>query len=375
MKPFHILLLSVGSLIGQNVLDCLAKRRSKVRITGLNSESRNPRSFMCDRAYRSPLSASGGFKDFIMEIVKKEKPDMIMPGRDADVLLLAELSELSEDMRKRIPGGSLNAARIINDKWESYKFAVRNGLNFAPSLLPDYSKPREILSWACSVGYPVLAKPLHGFGSNGVRIIYEEDELNRLIEKREDGMILQKILGPGSSWARTVKKIKEEMGSGVPLFTSLPDDRQYSSEMVINPDGSTGKIMTCKNLMVMGKCEEAEIWDDPDLIRTSENYASAIAKEGWRGMFNLQCRKTESGFHAFEMNGRLSGSASSRGLLGYDEMRELIKAFYDLDIGPDPRYGERKNGIVFRSHKDFYTEPDDIDRLDEQGVWQKNDPE
>ena len=375
MKPFHVLLLSVGSLIGQNVLDCLANRRSKVRITGLNSESRNPRSFMCDRAYKSPLSASDGYKEYIIEIVKKEKPDMIMPGRDADVLLLAELSELSEDMRKRIPGGSLNAARIIGDKWESYNFAVRYGLNFAPTLLPDHSKPREIIDWAQSVGYPVLAKPLHGFGSNGVRIIYEEGELIRLIEKKEGGLILQKILGPGSSWAVSVKKIKEDMGSGVPLFTCLADDNQYSSEMVIKPDGSLGKIMTCKNLMIMGKCEEAEICDDPDLLMISQNYACSIAKEGWRGMFNLQCRKTESGFHAFEMNGRLSGSASARGWLGYDEMRELIKAFYDFDIGPDPRYMEKKNGIVFRSHKDLYTEKVNIDSLNEDGLWQEKDPE
>jgi carbamoyl-phosphate synthase large subunit len=373
MKNFHILLLSAGSLLGQNILDCLENRRSKIRITGLNSESRNPRIFMCDKAYKAPLSTSDGFRDFVMEIVNREKPDLIMPGRDADVLLLAELAESSSDMRRRIPGGSLKAAKIINNKWESYRFAVKHGLKFAPSLLPDHSKPQEIIDWVRMVGLPVLVKPLQGFGSNGVRIIYEEDELNRLIEKGEDGLLLQKILGPGSNWQREVKKIKENMDSGVPLFTCLADDNQYSSEMVINPDGSLGEIMTCKNLMVMGRCEEAEIFDDPDLIRTSENFAAAIAEEGWRGMFNLQCRKTDSGFCGFEMNGRLSGSASARGWLGYDEMRDLIRAFYDLDIGTDPRYMKKKRGIIFRSHADFYTMEDDIKDLNEHGVWIKKD--
>ncbi len=374
MEYFHILLLSAGSLLGQNILDCLENRRSKLRITGLNSESRNPRIFMCDKAYKAPLSTSDGFKDFVIEIVNREKPDLIMPGRDADVLLLAELAELSSEMRKRIPGGSLNAARIINDKWESYRFAVKYGLNFAPSLLPDHSNPKGVIDWARNVGFPVLVKPLQGFGSNGVRIIYEEDELSRLIEKGEDGLILQKILGPGSNWHREAKKIKENMGFGVPLFTCLADDNQYSSEMVIDPDGSLGEIMTCKNLMVMGRCEEAEICDDPDLIRTSENFAASIAKEGWRGMFNLQCRKTDSGFYGFEMNGRLSGSASARGWLGYDEMRELIKAFYDLDIGTDARYIKKDRGIIFRSHADFYTKKDDIKELNERGVWIKSAP-
>ncbi len=75
-----------------------------------------------------------------------------------------------------------------------------------------------MIDWARNVGFPVLVKPLQGFGSNGVRIIYEEDELSRLIEKGEDGLILQKILGPGSNWHREAKKIKENMGFGVPLF-------------------------------------------------------------------------------------------------------------------------------------------------------------
>ena len=374
MTPFHILLLSAGSLLGQNILDSLENRRHLVQITGINSEARNPRIYRCDKAYLSPLLKSDDFKNFITEMIKKERPDMILPGRDADTLLLAELSEGSADLRRLIPGGSLNAALIMNDKWESYKFAMKYGLNFAPSILPAPSDRAGIAHWAASVGYPILAKPLQGFGSNGVRIICDEYEIEKLINSGTEGLLLQKIMGHSEKWLDMIKKTRDETGSGTPFFSYLPDKDQYSAQAIIHPDGTVGKILACKNIMVIGRCEEAEVCSDPDLIRTTENFAAAIAKEGWRGMFNLQCRKTDSGFCAFEMNGRMSGSTSARGWLGFDEIRELIKAFYGRDIGADDRYHETIEGIVFRSLTDQFTRKDDIKELNERGVWIKSAP-
>lgn len=374
MGPFHILMLSAGSLLGQNVLDNLENRRSRVRITGLNSEVSNPRIFRCDKVYKSPLLNSDNFEDFITEIVKKEQPDMILPGRDADVLLLAGLAEKYSDMKRLIPGGSLKAAQIMDNKWESHLFAARYGLPFAPSFLPAGREPVEVINWACNFGFPILAKPLGGFGSLGVKIICDVNQLIVFLNKGTDGMLLQKILGPGDKWSQNIKTIRAGADSGIPLFTYLTDENQYASQTIIYPDGTLGRIFASRNLMVIGRCERSEICNDADFIKTTEKFAASIADEGWRGMFNLQCRKTESGYYGFEMNGRMSGGTSARGWLGYDEIRELIKGFYGLDIGRDDRYPDKSSGIVFRSLTDYFTKDEDIRKLENDGVWIKPPP-
>ena len=54
------------------------------------------------------------------------------------------------------------------------------------------------------------------------------------------------------------------------------------------------------------------------------------------------------------MSGRMTGSTSARGYLGYDEIRILIKEFYGIDIGKDSRYKRDNAGVVYRSLTDYY---------------------
>ena len=43
--------------------------------------------------------------------------------------------------------------------------------------------------------------------------------------------------------------------------------------------------------MVLGRCEKSELWIDPAFTELTRKYAEAIADKGWRGVFNLQCRR------------------------------------------------------------------------------------
>lgn len=368
---FHILILSVGSLLGQNILDALDGRRTKFRVTGIDNSSENPRVFRCDKAYKAPLTQSSGFIEFLRHIIGKEKPDMILPGRDHDVLALAELAYSVPEMQKLIPVGTVEAIRIMNDKGLSYGFAREYNLPFANSIILKYDKLDEARAWARRCGFPLLAKPQEGFGSLGIRIICDETQLEAFLSSNSEKFLLQEILGVEDEYYRLIEKFRIEVDTGVPLFFHMPDENQFAGQTVIRPDGSVGEIFTSRSLMVLGRCERAVRWDDPVFLATTRAYAEAISDCGWRGMFNLQCRRTVNGYIGNEMSGRMTGSTSARGWLGYDEIRQLILEFYKLDIGPDDRYSKDAKGTVYRALTDYFVLENNQQVLNKQGIWKQ----
>ncbi len=54
MPRLRLLILSVGSLLGQNVLDALEGRRERVHVIGASLAADNARLFRCDTAYLTP---------------------------------------------------------------------------------------------------------------------------------------------------------------------------------------------------------------------------------------------------------------------------------------------------------------------------------
>ena len=125
MKDLRLMMLSAGSLVGQNILDSLEGRRHRLRIIGLNSLPHNPRVFRCDRAYLVPSANSPEFESRLADIIGKEDPDLILPGRDDDILTLIRLRQCRPEWKKKIPMGSLEAAEIMDDKSRSAEFAKK----------------------------------------------------------------------------------------------------------------------------------------------------------------------------------------------------------------------------------------------------------
>jgi len=336
-KSFHIMILSIGSLLGQNILDSLETRRDKVWVTGLNSIADNPRNFRCDKVYLSPKAQDPDFEDFLVNVITKENPDMILPGRDLDIVKLAEFSLQHPEFKSKIPAGSLEAAQIMDDKGLSYEFAKKFDLPFAESLLPETQTNEQIMSWINEQGYPILAKPREGFGSGGIRILCNSDHVQSFLNQYPKGYVFQKLMGISEDNLRKIDTFYKEIEAGIPFFFHLPDHNQYAAQTMILPDGSIGEIITFLSLMVLGRCEQSQRFEDPDFTRTMLKYAQAMSSIGWRGMFNLQCRKTDKGYIGIEMNGRMSGSTSARSLMGFDDLRMMISAFYNVDIGLDRR--------------------------------------
>src|SRR5687768_7104113 len=93
MNRIRLLLLSGGSLVGQNILDALADRRQAVHLIATNSVPDDAPLFSCDKVYLSPTTTGDpqGFERLVREIIATEQPDLVIPCRDDDTVFLAGL--------------------------------------------------------------------------------------------------------------------------------------------------------------------------------------------------------------------------------------------------------------------------------------------
>lgn len=162
-----MLIMSGGSLVGQNVLDALADRRAGVKLVATNSVATDISLFDFDAAYLVPptLDDPPAFETRFLDILAEEDPHLVVPCRDDDVVFLADQRERRPELADRLLCGDSDAARATCDKVASWRFARDNGLPFAPS----------------------LAKPRRGYASRGVFLVVDEVQLSPVAACRAPG--------------------------------------------------------------------------------------------------------------------------------------------------------------------------------------------
>lgn len=326
LKTFKILQLSVGSLLGQVMLDVLEARRESVTVIGLNSVAEVPANFRCDRVYLAPETAhQQAYLPYFEKILHQEQPDLILPGRDEDVCFLAHFRANHPQWESVIPCGDPVLAEKIIDKYETFLWSQQQGLAFAESLLYQSKDTATLERFVKQTGFPVLAKPRQGFGSKGVFFLQSMAAIEQMATANGD-LFLQEYLGDPSFLAPYFEIYHQAM----PLFFQIPETQQFAAQGLIAPDGKIGAVFCSQSTMVMGRTERFCTYTNPDLEQLFLHYAQALRDSGWRGSVNVQAKphaKTGQ-WKAFELNLRMSGGTACRLNLGFDEMHNLLQAFY-----------------------------------------------
>jgi hypothetical protein len=315
-----ILVTGAGSLVAKCLLDALEGRRDRLRLIGFNSMADAPGLHRFDRVVIGPATADPQFTAAFRRLVEEERPALIIPGRDADVVRLAELAAVDPSLRPILPGGPPDLARMMNDKALTARFSFSHHLPFVATVCTD--DPNAEAAAAALVrsqGFPLIAKPRAGFGSHGVRILHQPGQLARALTWA--GMVIQPYLDPPP--LPTL-----DPADGTPLFFQVPEDRLYGVQSLIEPDGSLGPSLAFRSRMVLGRCEQLLRVEDPLLLALGRRFATWVAEAGWRGPFNVQAKRDAAGhWRAIELNGRFSGGTSARRFLGLDEVALVVNAW------------------------------------------------
>lgn len=312
----RLLVTSAGSLVGDAILRCLDDLRPRLTVIGVNSIAA-PAAFGCDLLFRVPPTADrAGYTAALGAVLEREAPDLVLAGRDEDVPVLAALAAAPGAFpRTAFPLPPPGLAPVFADKAATCDFAVRHGLPFAPTAT-GIEGARELAS---GHGFPLIAKPRSGAGSQGVLLLRDMAELERAAAGA--GLIVQPFLAPqgiGGDWSAPLRP------GAMPWFHGLTD-LETTAELLITPEGRVEDPCCDRGVTAPPLRCAVELIADEAVSAVGRAWGEALAAAGHRGPVNIQGKRLPDGrFVPYEIAARFGGTAVARALLGRNLVRDLV---------------------------------------------------
>jgi carbamoyl-phosphate synthase large subunit len=263
----------------------------EVRVVGTDMAERSVGRHLCDAFHLVPTGSAPKFGDAMLEVVRKEDVEAILPQSSFDLLGLAEAKERFDGVAVLV--SSPEAIRRCNDKAESYAFLQQIGVEG-----PEWRRVRgvdAVVQAAAELGYPdrdVCMKPVFSSGSRGFRILSASaDRQEQLLSNR-----------PGVAAAMQLEELAEVLpreGGPELLVMELATGR----ERTIDGIASRGEILLghpkTREAVRAGLAMYFETLDDAALMDVA---GRIVAQLGLDHFFNIQL----VGDHVIEINPRIS---------------------------------------------------------------------
>ena len=168
---------------------CRSLKEEGLEVCLVNS---NPATIMTDKkiadqVYIEPLTV-----DVLEKIIKKEKPDSILPtlGGQAGLNLGMELAESGflESQGVKLIGTTAQTIKKAEDRLEFKETMEKIGEPVAPSLVVE--DVQSGIEFTNTIGYPVVLRPAYTLGGSGGGIAHNEQELTDILE---NGLRLSRV--------------------------------------------------------------------------------------------------------------------------------------------------------------------------------------
>ncbi len=149
-----------------------------------DADARAPFVRMADEAVHigpSPAAESYLVADKIIAACKQTGAEAVHPGYG----FLSERTSFAEALAKEgieFIGPPVNAIAAMGDKIESKKLAAEAGVNTVPGSDGEVATTADALMWANRIGYPVMMKASAGGGGKGMRLAYNDQDVEEGFE-------------------------------------------------------------------------------------------------------------------------------------------------------------------------------------------------
>jgi len=241
--------------------------------------------------YPSPYRDPGGFQEFLVDFVRRERVDVVVPVSDVTTSSIC----LRQDVLRphtAIAAPTLEAFDCMTDKSRALEAAALSGIPIPRTLIAEGAAGlRRIVD---QVQYPAVVKPVRsriltsrGWVGTGVHYAASETDLWRLYDQTDylsshPSLIQQRIVGPG-----------------VGLFALFDRGRlltTFAHRRLREKPPSGGVSVLCESIPV-----------DPELRNDAVRLLGPL---GWHGVGMLEYKRDRDTGRRFliEVNGRFWGS-------------------------------------------------------------------
>src|SRR3954452_7030111 len=291
-----------------------------VRVVGTDMSPQAVGRHFCDRFYVVPPGREPGFVDAVLDIVRRENIDVVLPQSSFDLLALAEARE--RFMATTVLVSPPEAIRTANDKAATYALLERLGLR-APAWR-RVTGGKALAAAAEELGYPerpLCFKPVFSSGSRGFRVLDATvDRAKQLIEERPGNLAMR--------LAHVVELLPEEGGPDL-LVMELAQGRERTVDGIARSGQVVLGHAKTREAMRAGLAMYFETLTDHWLLEVAQRI---VAELGIEYFFNIQL----VGDHVIEINPRIStvvyqedlnlpylGVKSALGEISHEELAQL----------------------------------------------------
>jgi carbamoyl-phosphate synthase large subunit len=324
-----ILITGAGALLGQGIFRALRRSSLDVRIAAADPSPLSAALYWGDEAYLLRMASDPGYLDRLAEVLDQARPDVLIPGTDVELpILAAERERLEQRFGTRVLVSDPEVIAIADDKYRTFEFFRDAGLHPPGSALPE--DHGALASLVAEVGFPLVVKPRVGARSVGVSVVHDAAELEQACSGRS-GLVVQECVGQA--------------------------DEEYTSSVLVFDGRAEASIVMRRDLRD-GNTYRAFADDYPELNAQVKAFGTALKPFG---PANFQFRTDAQGrARVFEINGRFSGATPLRALVGFNEVEMCLRRIlYGEPIMEPPV----DRATILRHWSETLVEPDAVERL------------
>ncbi|MFZ4064964.1 MAG: carbamoyl-phosphate synthase large subunit, partial [Rhodoluna sp.] len=228
---------------------CRVLRAEGIRVILVNS---NPATIMTDPDFADATYIEPITPQIIEEIIKKEKPDAILPTLGGQTALNAAMSlhELGilDKYGVELIGAKVEAIKAGEDRQSFKQLVLDSGADVAKSVIAHNMD--EVLAAVDVLGYPLVVRPSFTMGGLGFGFAYNEQDLRR-------------IAGAGLQASPTTEVLLEE---------SILGWKEYELELMRDTADNTVVVCSIENVDPVGVHTGDSITVAPALTLTDREY-------------------------------------------------------------------------------------------------------
>jgi carbamoyl-phosphate synthase large subunit len=284
--------------------------RGRVITTDINPMS--PALYFGHKHHIVPLTTDKYYIPIIESICDAEDVNLVVPTIDDELPIFGRSLHRFEQVGIEVAVSSERTSNICNDKYETYLFCKKNGINTPETRLAAEVRFDELR-------FPVYIKPRFGRGSVNVFLVRNETQLRLFLEYVPDAIVQDEL--PGTEF--TVDVLSDFNGR---VLSIVPRER-----LVIRA-GVSDKGITRKNEEVISFAKQV-----------SEKLRIV-------GPANIQCKWDSRGVSLIEVNPRFSGGIPLTIAAGADFPSWLVQLKAGVEVVP--QIGKFEDGLAMMSFEE-----------------------
>ncbi len=332
MNQINVLILGVGGNVSQGILTAIKSSELNCHIVGACISEESLGLYYCDTAYVSPYANDPKFVDWVIDVCNKEKIDIVFSGVEENVVALESKRQLFESKTRAIFISSTKEQLETGlSKYKTARWLQENGCNYPKSA--DISNKEELDELVKKVGFPLIAKPNSGKGSQGIFIAHSLEDLKQIEGK---DYCVQELLGD--------------------------DKSEYTIACYVDKTGRAHQTLIMHRHLKHGTTFMAEIVQDDAIRKECEKICERFKPHG---PLNIQLRMHHGKPVCFELNVRFSGTTPIRARWGYNDVEAMIREYIlDEPVTLNPL----KEGKVYRYYNEAFIDVSMQKELRENGT-------